>query len=316
MEDEMNTNDKNQVDMPAQNTQSLLQGDALKQAARNLWAEVQLKIEGPQNGVRTSADNALLSLIWALEQLDEALPWEESVMLSSASVREQLMPAFRRLQLFLSRTSQGRFVTFQERFQTAPGEIHSSCDICDADMAMSQGVFHCMQWKGIPLFKTVYDFSIYAMMLWTLRPRTIIELGSGTGSSAIWLADLTKMFEISSQIYSVDLKKPELQVENVHFVRGDCQKIDTVFDEDLLRKASHPWILIEDAHVNVYGVLSHFHSYLMPGDYVVIEDSTSKQDDIKKFLLEKPGCYKVDTLYTDFFGRNATCAHDSIFVRV
>lgn len=301
----------------AQSSQSLLQGDALKEATRKLWSEVLTKVEGPQNGVRTAADNALLDLIWFLEQLDdEDLPWEESVMQLNTNVREQIRPALRRLQLLLNRTSQGRFVAFPERIQNAPGEIRNSSDICDADFARSQGAFHCMQWKGMPLFKTVYDFSIYPMMLWTLKPATIFELGSGTGASAIWLADLTRSFGISSQIYSVDLKQPELRIENVHFVEGDCQKIDTVFDEDLLRKASHPWLLIEDAHVNVYGVLSHFHSYLAPGDYVVVEDSTEKQDDIKKFLLEKPGCYKVDTLYTDFFGRNATCAYDSIFVRV
>lgn len=280
-----------------------------------LEAELKVKIEEPQNGVRTACDNALLSLIWVLEQLDEALPWEESIKLMSSSVRERLGPTLQRLQLFLGRAIQGRFVDFQERFQAAPGGIRNNCEISDADMTMSQGVFDCMQWKGMPLFKTVYDFSIYSMMLWALKPRTIIELGSGTGASAIWLADLAKTFDISGQVYSVDLKKPELEVENVRFIQGDCRRIDTVFDENLLRETPHPWMLIEDAHVNVYGILRHFHSYLVRGDYVVIEDSTGKQDDINKFLLEESGCYKVDTYYTDFFGRNATCAYDSILVR-
>ncbi len=34
------------------------------------------------------------------------------------------------------------------------------------------------------------------------------------------------------------------------------------------------------------------------------------------FPAEFAGAYKVDTRYTDFFGRNATCAVDSILVRV
>ncbi len=181
---------------------------------------------------------------------------------------------------------------------------------------MSQGAFDCMQWKGMPLFKTVYDFSIYTMLLWTLKPRTIIELGSGTGASAIWLADLTTTFGINAIVYSVDVKKPELQHDKIRFVQGDCRTINTVFDEDLLRNAAHPWMLIEDAHVNVYGVLSHFHSYIRQGDYVVIEDSAGKQDDIATFLGHQPDCYKVDTYYTDFFGRNVTCAQDSILARV
>jgi cephalosporin hydroxylase len=312
----MNTNDKSQMHSLKQNPQSLLQGDALKQAARRLAAEVQAKIEGIQNGVDTFCDNALINLIKKLEQLDEALPWEESISQLGGSMGEELRLALQRLQLFLSRRGQGRFVDFQERSQTALGERNSNCDIDYFDLIVSQGLFDCMQWKGMPLFKTVYDFSIYTMILWTLKPRTIIELGSGTGASAIWLADLTKMFGISSNVYSVDLEKPELQHENINFIQGDCRTINTVFDEDFLRNATHPWMLIEDAHVNVYGVLSHFHSYLMQGDYVVIEDSPSKQDDISKFLIQEPDCYKVDTYYTDFFGRNATCAQDSILVRI
>ena len=38
--------------------------------------------------------------------------------------------------------------------------------------------------------------------------------------------------------------------------------------------------------------------------------------DLGCFTAEFAGAYKVDTRYTDFFGRNATCAVDSILVRV
>ena len=52
----------------------------------------------------------------------------------------------------------------------------------------------------INLFKTVYDFSVYTMLLWNLKPKTIVELGSGMGASAVWMADLLKMFEIEGHI--------------------------------------------------------------------------------------------------------------------
>ena len=54
---------------------------------------------------------------------------------------------------------------------------------------------------------------------------------------------------------------------------------------------------------------------LMPGDYLVVEDSDVKRDDIRTFVTAHPGGYLVDTRFTDNFGRNATCAADSIFVR-
>ena len=53
----------------------------------------------------------------------------------------------------------------------------------------------------------------------------------------------------------------------------------------------------------------------MPGDYLVVEDSEVKREAICEFLGAHPGHYFVDTRFTDYFGRNATCAAASIFVK-
>jgi cephalosporin hydroxylase len=294
--------------------QPLLRGDALKQAGRRLAADLQSKIDGVQQGVGTFSDHVLISVLGRLERLDDGLPWEDSVSQLGATI-DELRLAVQRLQLLLGRRGQGRFVDFHERVQAVTGGVDRDCDLGDLDLMMSQGAFDCMHWRGMPLFKTVYDFSIYTMLLWDLKPRTIIELGSGTGASAVWLADLMETFGIDGKVYSVDLRKPELQHDAVTFIQGDCLNIESVMGEDVLGDADHPWLVIEDAHVNVYGVLRHFHPYVRQGDYVVIEDSASKKDDITRFLLGTPGCYSVDTYFTDFFGRNVTCAQDSIFVR-
>jgi cephalosporin hydroxylase len=62
-------------------------------------------------------------------------------------------------------------------------------------------------------------------------------------------------------------------------------------------------------------VLERFHAFLSAGDYLVVEDSDVKRDALRSFLGAHPGDYLVDTQFTDYFGRNATCAADSIFVR-
>jgi len=91
--------------------------------------------------------------------------------------------------------------------------------------------------------------------------------------------------------------------------------IPAALDAALLDAAPHPWLVIEDAHHNVAAVLAQFHAFLRKGDYLYVEDSEIKRDDIRQFLAERGGCYLVDTGFTDFFGRNATCALDSIFLR-
>jgi len=56
--------------------------------------------------------------------------------------------------------------------------------------------------------------------------------------------------------------------------------------------------------------------FLVKGDYLFIEDSLYKGDDLKSFLSKRPQRYLVDAHYTDFFGRNATSAINSILIRV
>ena len=88
-----------------------------------------------------------------------------------------------------------------------------------------------------------------------------------------------------------------------------------MFAPELLRSAPHPWLVVEDAHHNVAAVLERFHAFLKSGDYLVVEDSDVKRDALRNFVGAHPGDYLVDTRFTDYFGRNATCAADSIFVK-
>jgi cephalosporin hydroxylase len=292
---------------------ALLTGDALKDAASRFAAEVRAKIDSAQDGVATFWDVALLGLFARLEQLGDG-PWEEQVQQFSAGI-EELRLTLQRLQHVVTGRAQGRFVDYQARVAGPPTGVYGASDIQYFDLLTSQGVFECLQWRGRPLFKSVYDFSIYPMLLWTLRPATIVELGSGAGTSAVWFADLARTFSIDTHIYSVDLTPPAASDERVTFIAGDCRAIRSVFDERVLREAPHPWVVVEDAHVNVLAVLDYFDDLLSAGDYLVVEDSAGKQEDLQRFIAERPNRYKVDTYYTDFFGRNATSARDSILVR-
>jgi cephalosporin hydroxylase len=101
----------------------------------------------------------------------------------------------------------------------------------------------------------------------------------------------------------------------VRFYQGDCAAPQTLFAAELLQSEPHPWLVVEDAHHNVAAVIEHMHRYLQPGDYLVVEDSDIKRVALRTFLAAHPGAYLVDTRFTDNFGRNATCAADSIFVR-
>ena len=92
---------------------------------------------------------------------------------------------------------QKRFVPFHDR----PNTSHIHMD----SFLMSQGVKDCNSWKGIALGKSVYDFALIPMIIWENSPETILEIGSGEGASAIWMADLCKTYNLPTQVYSMKM---------------------------------------------------------------------------------------------------------------
>ena len=196
---------------------------------------------------------------------------------------------------------QEKFVSFSERPETSHVHIDT--------LLMSQGVKDCMTWKGIPLYKTVFDFTLYSMLIWDIKPATILEIGSGpTGGSAIWMADLCKMYGLNTKIISADINPPNTNYEGVNFIKGDSEKIEMMFD---VENYSHPWLIIEDAHVNVNAVIAYFDLHMNEKDYMIIEDTRGRA----QTKLKIPNTLFVDTYYCDYFGRNATCSMNSILYK-
>ena len=177
----------------------------------------------------------------------------------------------------------------------------------------SQGVHSLIKWKEMPLYKTAFDLVIYSMLIQEVKPDIIIELGSGFGGSAMWFADTASMLGLDTHVYSFDINKPLVKHDKVTFIEQDLKKIN------LENKPSH-WeffnkkkIIIEDAHVNLEGLLNLFDNVLKKDDYLIIEDSITKQDIISHFSIEKEPKYKLDQFFLDFFGTNMTCCINSIF---
>lgn len=187
-------------------------------------------------------------------------------------------------------------------------------EIPDAVMAKSQGGDECYTWRGIPTYKSVFDICIYARLLWDLKPKTIIELGTGFGGSSALFSDLIAGYGLDCKIVSLDRNRPDVRFDNVHFLNVDISKISASSLNTSMADFSHPWIIIEDAHCCVADVLLYFDRCATAGDYLIVEDSISKSQDIEEFLRRATAAYVVDGKYTDMFGWNSTSAVDAIFM--
>lgn len=208
----------------------------------------------------------------------------------------------------LLNSKSNRFSSYENRSKENCLLTGAKRTIVYQDLLMSQGTHSLIKWKDLDVYKTAYDFVIYWMLISELKPNTIIEYGSGTGGSAIWLADISTAMGLDINVISYDIKPPNVTHPKVDFIGIDLEK-------DFIEEKQWPGkkLVIEDAHVNIKEVLLKTDLHLKMGDYLIVEDSEGKQSEIVDFLFNAKNTYKTDNYYLDFFGRNNTCCVDSIF---
>jgi hypothetical protein len=274
--------------------------------ARNLQAEIESKVTGEQRGVPTYFDTTMLE---ALRQVCVDPLVNLHVGDHEQSISELLMR-------LVEVRKRDRFVKYATRAAETAKWVAPPWEPGFLQLMASQGLEQCISWRGYALFKTVFDLAVYPMLLSDLRPASVVELGSGTGASAMWLADILRAHQISAHVYSVDLHQPRLEHPGVTFIRGNCGEMEDLGERLSISYLPHRWLIIEDAHVNTLGVMRYFRGIMQSGDYLIIEDSRYKRADLATFAQESGSMFVVDSRYTDFFGRNTTCSADSIFVKL
>ena len=214
-------------------------------------------------------------------------------------------------QLFDSK--ENRFQSYQKRSRESCPVGGDKRTVHTLDMALSQGSHSVIKWRGHGVYKSTFDMVIYTMLIDELEPDVIIELGSGLGGSAVWMADTARGRGLDTQIYSYDINKPDIEHPHVTFCEYDLNSISKKKPLPHQDKFFGKKLIIEDAHVNVENVLLNLDKLVEPGDYLIVEDSDAKQPDIAQLIQRTQHNYEADCYYLDFFGKNATCATDSIF---
>lgn len=172
-------------------------------------------------------------------------------------------------------------------------------------------------YKGLLCGKSPIDLWLYSACLWELKPRTVIELGSLQGGSALWLVDQTDAMGLDCEVHSFDILSkavsPRAKHRRLHFYQADVRSLESL-DVGLLKKLPHPWLVIDDAHVNVLNVLSFMREFMEVSDYFVKEDTdglgTTAENAEYLSLAESLG-FCVDRVYADGFGFNVTTARNT-----
>jgi cephalosporin hydroxylase len=229
-----------------------------------------------------------------------------------ALVRTGFRVALAPLAFLRQRSSKARFVDFKDRLWVTDLPLSRQLvrRIQGVKWGFDNGTTPWMHWRGVHNIKDPFEVTLYPLLLWELRPKTIIEIGSFRGGSALWMADQLQAMGIDCHIYSFDHmpEKVEAKHPKVTFDYVDSTNLAS-FKDDLFKTLPHPWLVIEDAHVNVAGVLTHLDQFIRTGDYLIVEDVTRWRNNylaFKEFMKRQGQVYKVDTKYTDMFGYNST----------
>jgi cephalosporin hydroxylase len=184
------------------------------------------------------------------------------------------------------------------------------------DQNMIQYFEHAAQrytYKGVPMIKNAFDLAIYPRLLWDIKPRTILEIGSYYGGSALWMADLMRGYGVQTKIYSVDVRRVTTAADrDVEFIVGSGRDLASVFTDAQLAAMPRPWLVIEDAdhsYETTTAVLHYFHDRLHDGERIIVEDvitSPPAAKGLMEFLASHGTGYRVERQYCDYFGNNVT----------
>jgi cephalosporin hydroxylase len=211
--------------------------------------------------------------------------------------------------------------------ETAPDEVRNrSFRTALSTELLSSIQFGALRsrYRGRSFLKSPFDIALYMQLIDRLQPRSIIEIGTKHGGSALWFADLVSAYAITPRVISVDLTPPgDLSDERITLIAGDARQLDACLEPSLLASLPRPWLISEDsAHTfdACAAVLAFFDDYLKPGDYIVIEDGVlsdmaeanyrAYEDGpsraVQRFLETRGSSYEIDASLCDFFGHNVT----------
>ena len=178
---------------------------------------------------------------------------------------------------------------------------------------------HMVTYKGIPAIKCPFDYLIYQMIIWEIKPDLILEIGTNKGGSALYLADLLEL-NGKGVVHTIDLPEnkesevlqshPRIKVFKNGFINYDTTGLSQFPVVLIIEDGSH---FYEDT----FTALNKFSPFVTKGSYFIIEDGIvnelgrkkefngGPQKAIKEFLKTNSD-YIIDRKWCDFFGENVT----------
>ena len=177
---------------------------------------------------------------------------------------------------------------------------------------------HKVTYKGIKAIRCPFDYLIYQMIIWEVKPDLVIEIGTNVGGGALYIADLLESIG-HGVIHTIDLEimsDPSLLENNrIKLFSGGWESYDLKQTKNFEKI-----LIIEDAshlYKDTLGVLNKFHGIVSKDSYFIIEDGIVNELGLEKEyeggplkaireFLPNHSEFTIDKKWCDMFGKNAT----------
>jgi|TARA_R110002110_G_scaffold289476_2_gene503924 cephalosporin hydroxylase len=180
---------------------------------------------------------------------------------------------------------------------------------------------HNYTYRGIKSIKCPFDYALYQMIIFDVKPDLIIEIGTNHGGSSLYLSDMLDIIG-KGVIHTIDIMEyplSDLVKNNKRIKRFVSPNGFKDYDINLANGFNKVLIIDDGSHhyLDVKASLEKFKHLISQNSYFIVEDGildklgmeVEYQGGPNKAILEflsKNSDFKVDHRLCNFFGENAT----------
>lgn len=187
------------------------------------------------------------------------------------------------------------------------------CDIKSIELG-----HHKLLYKDVPIIKCPFDYVIYQMIIFEVKPDLIIEIGTNRGGAALYFADLLDMIG-HGEIHTIDINDIVYpQVKKHKRIKFFNQGFEN-YDLEITKNFNKILVIEDGSHIyeDVKSALNKFKSVVTAQSYFVVEDGIlDKLGWKKKYnggpnkaileFINEDDSFVIDRKWCDMFGINAT----------
>lgn len=132
-------------------------------------------------------------------------------------------------------------------------------------------------WMGVPAQKCPLDLWIYQEIIYELKPDVIIETGTASGGSVLFLASICDMIN-NGKVITIDIedKKGRPEHERIKYLLGSSTSEESIKQiKKIISSKDKVMVILDSDHSkdHILNELRIYSEFVNMGSYIIVEDT-------------------------------------------